>query len=96
MAKYQLFYEIVESERFGRERDEISKDVARWDEVMNGVTWALAREPETAGKRTVVEDVYGLPTEAAPGVPATVIYYRVHARQVELLSVRLVEDGLEL
>jgi hypothetical protein len=96
MPKYQLFYEIVESERFQQERDTISKDVERWDDVMRGVTWALAREPDEAGKKTVVEDIYALPTEAAPDVPATVIYYRVHAKQVELLSVRLADDALEL
>lgn len=91
-----MYYEIVESDRFTQDRGEIAKDVQRWDEVMHAVTWALSRDPHEAGKRTVVADIYALPTEGAPGVPATVLYYRIHPKQVELLAIRRADDGFEL
>ena len=86
------FYEIVESRRFRAQMGELA-DVERWDDVMRGVMWALARDPFEAGQPTSVPFIHGLPTEAAPGVPAVVIYYSVMGWQVELLGLRLAAAG---
>lgn len=89
-----MFYEVVESKRFRAQMGEHS-DIQRWDEVMEGVMWALARDPHDVGQPTSHPDILALPTDAAPGVPAFIIYYTIHPRQVELIGLKLVDDGLE-
>jgi len=81
-------YEIVESQRFRAQMGELS-EVERWDEVMRGVMWALARDPCAAGQPTSVPGIFGIPTEPAPGTPAFVIYYHVTNEQVELIALKL-------
>lgn len=84
---------IIESAQFKRERDAILPNIARWDEVMRGVTWALCREPGKAGRVTGVDGVFALPTEPWPGAPGVVIYYTFNEDTVTLHSVILAEPS---
>lgn len=85
-------WEIVEEERFRRERDEIN-DCRRMDEVLEGVTWALSRDPlscfpivpGTAATRLAK-------TRSFPGAPALHIWFTVQGAQVRLQSIELVVD----
>ncbi|HEX8691245.1 MAG TPA: hypothetical protein VF746_02295 [Longimicrobium sp.] len=93
MGRY-ILYEVVESQRFRAQMGEHS-DIQRWDEVMEAVIFALARDPHGIGQPTSHPEIFALPTEAAPGVPAFVIYYRILPKQVELVGLKLVDDALE-
>lgn len=78
--------EVVEEDRFQEERDDLSASVRRWDEVMFGVTYTLARAPEI-GHETWVEGVFALATDPFPDAPDLVVYYRYDDERVHLLSV---------
>ena len=80
---------IVETSRFQQERGDIEPSVARWDEVMIGVLWALCRETVRAGQTTGVDGIFALPTDDWPGAPALVIYYTFDDNTVTLRSVIL-------
>ena len=79
--------EVVDSGRFVADRDGLTDDVERWDEVMKGVVWALSKSPEK-GQPTDAPDIMALPTVVWDGAPPLVIYYRYDDERVDLLSVQ--------
>jgi len=80
---------IVEDQRFKTERDTISPNIARWDEVQKGVIWGLSRKPERVGKPTEADGIFAVATDDWPDVPSVVIYYTFDDKTVILKSVIL-------
>ena len=79
---------IIETDRFIREKLAIEPDVSRLDAALLGVTWTLARSPES-GQKTIAPTVWAMPTNAMLSVPALVIYYSFDDDTVTLLSVEV-------
>jgi hypothetical protein len=80
---------IIESDRFEREKAEIEPDAAKLDGALEGVTIAVARQPDQVGKSTASRHVWAVTTHALLGVPALIVYYLFDENSVTLLSVRL-------
>lgn len=78
---------IVESDRYQSEREELSKDVQRWDEMIEGLLAAVSRSPEI-GHRTNDPRVWAIASVPWPGAAEVVLYYTFDDEQVTLLSVR--------
>lgn len=78
--------DVIESERFAREKEAIEPDIQRMDEILDGVTWVLAVRPEI-GKRTNNPDIWAIATDPWDSI-SLVVYYSFNERQVVLKSIR--------
>lgn len=78
--------EVVESERFSRERNGIVHDTERWDDMFVGLEWALSNKPEF-GQATGAEGIYAIPVWPWRGMIDLVVYYEFDEGRVTLLSI---------
>ncbi|MDX1747403.1 MAG: hypothetical protein R3324_15815, partial [Halobacteriales archaeon] len=65
---------VVESDRYRKEREALSKDVQRWDEMIAGLLVALCRSPES-GHPTDDPRVWAIASVPWPGTADVVLYY---------------------
>ena len=85
-------YTIHEGDLYKHQRDQINPDVRRMDEILEGVMWALGRNPQqffqTIGRLWLVR------TDPFPGAPPLRIWFKLEleAQTVELLSIERVEE----
>lgn len=76
---------VVEGETFRREKAAIEPNARRMDEILDAITWKLARQPESGIE--VSPGVWATLTVPWPGAPALAIYYAFDRDRVTLLSV---------
>lgn len=77
--------EVIESPRYTKERNLLQPDVARMDEILDGVVWVLSEDP-TVGRKTPNPAIWAMPTIAWNTVPL-VVYYSFNENQVVLESI---------
>ena len=79
--------QIIEESEFKDEKIRMSRSVKRLDEILLGITWVLARKPESFDKVTGL-DLYLAKTEAIPpDIPALYIWFWFDDNEVHLLSI---------
>lgn len=83
--------EVVESDRYTREASKIEPDAQRFDELVNGLIWAISVHPESHEQIGDTE-IWAIASEPWPGVPECVIYYSFNETTVTLESIRLARD----
>lgn len=76
---------VVESERYKRERDELSKDVERMDEMLDGVITVISRAPHL-GLETDNPDILGIAAWVWGCPTDFVIYYRIRDDDIVVLE----------
>jgi hypothetical protein len=85
---------LRESHTYRRELDAISSDVARMDEVLDGVTGVVASNP-LSGKKTDREDIYAITASNWEAGGKLVIYYSLPDEDHVVLESILREDNDE-
>src|SRR5262249_44281879 len=79
--------QIIEEDLFRDEKSRISRSVKRLDDILFGITWALARKPESFERVTGL-DLYLAKTDAVPpDIPAFYIWFWFNDEEVHLLSI---------
>jgi hypothetical protein len=79
--------QIIEEDQFREEKIRISRSVKRLDDILLGITWVLARKPESF-EQVGTLDLYLAKTDAVPpGVPALYIWFWFDDDAVHLLSI---------
>lgn len=77
---------VIESHNFWAQRNNIEPDVKRMDEILEGVTWVLCRNPRIG--QQVYKDVWAITTTEYPNALLLTIYYTFNQDEVLLLSIR--------
>ena len=70
----------------------MAKSAKRLDEVLNGITWALSRRPESFPKVEGL-DLYVAKTEDAPDAPALRVWFTFDDEVVRLLYIEVAPDS---
>ena len=79
--------QIIEESEFKEEKIRISRSVKRLVEILFGITWALARKPESFDKVAGL-DLYLAKTDSIPpDIPALYIWFWFDDNEVHLLSI---------
>lgn len=81
-----LMRELVEEERYRRDREALHPNAELWDTVLRAALWRIASESE-CGESTNDPDIHSITTDS-PGDYRVVIDYRVVRQRVHLLSVQ--------
>ena len=83
---------IIESENFTNQLQELG-NLARLDDALTGVCWALSTKPEVYDK--VFRDIRLLKTDPLGELPALSVRFKIRDKDsVELLHVEPTEDGV--
>ncbi len=84
-------YTILESELFVAQRDAISPDVRRIDDLLEGIMWGLGLNPQQFGH--VVGSLWRARTDAYPGAPSLRVWFKINdaERRVDLLAIEQVD-----
>lgn len=56
------FLSVVESKNFELERDNVSSDIRRMDEILDGVYWVLGRDP-SSGEQVSAKNMWAIVTK---------------------------------
>ena len=83
-------WELVESELYTAQKQNIEANAERFDEQMIGVTWALARNPKIFD-RVPGTQLSVLKTDEFPGAPRLRIWFKFDETKVDLLSIELMQ-----
>ena len=85
---------IKENARYTAEQNSINPNVARMDEILDGVFWQLSRDPskDPICKRVGTSNVWAISTLEFPNAHAVIIYYTFDENEVELLSIELSDE----
>ncbi len=84
--------DIREEEAFKDAKNKLRHSAKRLDEVLFGVTWVMARKPESFPKIPGL-DLYVAKTDATPNTPALYIWFTFDDAVVSLL---LIEEAPDL
>jgi hypothetical protein len=76
---------VIETRVFLGQKSELSPAVERLDEVLFGVTWALARNPERFPLVLQDPDIRVVKTDRVKEIPALRIFFSSNANEVKLL-----------
>jgi hypothetical protein len=86
---------VVESDLFAAKRDMLNPDVKRLDEILEGITFNLARSPEQGFPVSPDRRVWFMKTvDWVRDLPQVRIWYRFDDATVELLTIEKVDDLL--
>ena len=64
---------IIEEQTFSADRERFGIEASRLDDILEGVFWALSREPSRGTQ--IDKDLWGIATLEWPNAPAFVVYY---------------------
>lgn len=81
---------LIETERFSREKLAIEKNVARFDEILYAVTFALSRNIRI-GKKTSNPRIWAVPTDPW-NTRGVIIYYSFDDDHVYLEAILIEKD----
>ena len=84
-----VYRDIVRTERFERELEEIEQDPRRADEFTEAVEWTLARDPTSGTQIREDPPIWFIPMVDLPFGSSVAIYYTFDDRKVWLLSIYL-------
>jgi hypothetical protein len=82
---------VLRETRFTQSLNKILADYPRAIEVISGVEWSLARDPETDGIR-FGGNVWVARLAKSPPMPAARIFYCFTKRLLHMLEIELVDD----
>lgn len=80
---------VVEERTFAEQVRTITPDIQRFDEVMDGVKWALARCPSAFPVVDEVADVRIVKTTPLGGIPSLIVLLKFNEQQTRLLWVEV-------
>jgi hypothetical protein len=84
---------IVYTETFQASREALGIEIRRFDEVMEGVELVLAQHPSLCACESKAEPgIWGIKTNAYPGVPALVAFFWFNDDEIVMKKVVLAED----
>lgn len=83
-------YHIVESELFIVQRNDISPDVRRIDDILTGIMWGLGQNPQQFFH--ILGRLWLAKTDPFPDAPSLRVWFRLDGTEIELLSI---EGALE-
>jgi hypothetical protein len=78
--------QIIEEKQFEEEKKRIARSAKRLDEVLFGITWAIARKPESFSQVPGL-NLYLAKTDGLPGTPALYIWFTFNKDSATLLSI---------
>lgn len=84
-----VFRDVVRTERFERELQDLEKDPLRADEFTEAVEWTLARDPTSGTQIKVDPPIWFIPLVDLPFGSSVAIYYTFDDNKVWLLSIHL-------
>ena len=84
---FYRFRDIVEEPTFVEQANLISPDIERFDEIMDGVKWALARNPEMFPRVLEGMNLHIAKTDSWGDIPALRILFRYDDNETRLLWV---------
>ena len=88
--------EIVEEQTFAEQVKVITPDIRRFDEIMSGVTWALARKPEDFSVADEISGLRVVKTDSWNGSPGLRIFFKFDDVQTRLCWVESISpDEIE-
>lgn len=79
--------QIIEESDFKDEKERISRSVKRLDEILLGITWVLARKPESFNKVGELDLHLAKTDPVPPDIPALYIWFWFNDSEVHLLSI---------
>lgn len=84
-----MYRQIVESEQFSSAKSLLFPNIKRLDDMLNGITWALARHPEEF-PCVPCTSLYMAATDPFPDAPAIRVWYTFDDGNVTMLDIELV------
>jgi hypothetical protein len=79
--------EIVESDLFQAQREAISPDVRRMDDILDGLFWALHENAEQFFRVFPDRNLWLAKTDPFPGSPTLRVWFSLSVNEVLLLSI---------
>jgi hypothetical protein len=88
-----IYRDIAEDPVFVAAAQRIESDARRWDEIMDGVVWALARNPDAFSPVKKGSKLRLVKTKAFPAVPALCVLFEMESDdRIILRDVAIAED----
>jgi hypothetical protein len=84
---------VVTEHLFDAERRKIEPSVPRFDALMAGIMWALARDPSAVGQQASNSKVWYMQAGGSADCPNLYIFYTFNTTHVFLLSIQLASAG---
>lgn len=81
---------VVETRTYESQRDTITRDVKRFDEIMRGVYWALSTRPEAYPAIAPDSSIHVLKTAPFNAIPRLRIFYRFDDSSTYLLWIEVI------
>lgn len=80
--------DLIHTDQFVKELEEIEKDIRRADEFLRGVTNLISRFPTEGKHRDTIKNIWAWAMNESPSV---VIYYTFNEQNIWLLSIKKFE-----
>jgi hypothetical protein len=91
MQKSRRLRTVIETTEFLTQKAKFNLSAQRLDEVLFGVTWALARHPEYFSQVLPKSDIRLIKTDSILDVPAFRIFFTFNSNEVRLLWIEAIE-----
>jgi len=89
-----IYRDIAEDPVFVESARRIEPDARRWDEIMDGVCWAISRNPSEFPEVRKGSNLRLVLTDAYPGIPALrILFLQESVDRCVLLDVSIVKDA---
>lgn len=90
-----LIRTVIEDKRFEEQKKKITPDVRRFDEILFGVAWAVARGPEQFPQALEKPDIRVIKTDPLAGIPRLRIFFTFDDDEVHLKWIEVIEEEEE-
>ena len=85
--------ELLESALYVAQRDTISPDVQRMDELLEALTWGLGEDAEQFFRVLPNRNLWLAKTDPFPGAPSLRVWYTFDDNIVTLLSIEKIQES---
>lgn len=83
---------VVRHEKFDECVDKLRDSYPRIDELIDGITWEISKNPQAYGVKDPRVDVFRAHHAGSPALPPALIYYSYTDRIVLFLTIVLLDD----
>lgn len=83
---------VIETKVFLDQKSKLQPDIKRFDEILFGVTWALARDPERFPLVLDNQHIRVIKTDKTKEIPAIRIFFSSSENEVKLLWLEEVRE----
>lgn len=84
---------VIEDKQFNEQKQKITPDVRRLDEILFGITWTVARGPEECPRVLENPDIRVIQTNRFMDIPRLRIFFTFDDKEVHLKWVEVLEEA---